>query len=242
MMTTLIIGFALGMRHGTDPDHLTAIDGLSRIRPRATNGLLFAIGHGLVVTMLAVGAGKLLADRVAFIGPWLLILIGFINLAKLLQKSPPGVIGEKSTRPIVLQPFLLGMLLAAGFETASQLSALFLAGAMNPWLLGSVFTAGMVLVDGFDGYLAASTQHLAAAGAAAARHASRLLGILVVVFSFGIGGAELLGFDLTRVALPLGLGLFVVVITIRVRARSGGSPLGLRRVFPLSRSTAAYYE
>ena len=236
-MTTLIIGFALGMRHGTDPDHLTAIDGLSRIRPRATNGLLFAIGHGLVVTMLAVGAGKLLADRVAFIGPWLLILIGFINLAKLLQKSPSGIAEEKSTRPIVVQPFLLGMLLAAGFESASQLSALFLAGAMNPWLLGSVFTVGMVLVDGFDGYLAASTQYLAAAGAAAARNASRLLGILVVVFSFGLGGAELLGFDLTRIALPLGLGLFVVVITIRVRARSGGSPLGLRRVFPLSRST-----
>jgi len=236
-MTTLIIGFALGMRHGTDPDHLTAIDGLSRIRPRATNGLLFAIGHGLVVTMLAVGAGKLLADRVAFIGPWLLILIGFINLAKLLQKSPSGIAEEKSTRPIVVQPFLLGMLLAAGFESASQLSALFLAGAMNPWLLGSVFTVGMVLVDGFDGYLAASTQYLAAAGATAARNASRLLGILVVVFSFGLGGAELLGFDLTRIALPLGLGLFVVVITIRVRARSGGNPLGLRRVFPLSRST-----
>ena len=236
-MTTLIIGFALGMRHGTDPDHLTAIDGLSRIRPRATNGLLFAIGHGLVVTMLAVGAGKLLADRVAFIGPWLLILIGFINLAKLPQKAPSGVAEEKSTRPIVVQPFLLGMLLAAGVESASQLSALFLAGAMNPWLLGSVFTVGMVLVDGFDGYLAASTQYLAAAGAAAARNASRLLGILVVVFSFGLGGAELLGFDLTRIALPLGLGLFVVVITIRVRARSGGNPLGLRRVFPLSRST-----
>ena len=236
-MTTLIIGFALGMRHGTDPDHLTAIDGLSRIRPRATNGLLFAIGHGLVVTMLAVGAGKLLADRVAFIGPWLLILIGFINLAKLLQKSPSGIAEEKSTRPIVVQPFLLGMLLAAGFESASQLSALFLAGAMNPWLLGSVFTVGMVLVDGFDGYLAASTQYLAAAGATAARNASRLLGILVVVFSFGLGGAELLGFDLTRIALPLGLGLFVVVITIRVRARSGGNPLGLQRVFPLSRST-----
>lgn len=236
-MTTLIIGFALGMRHGTDPDHLTAIDGLSRIRPRATNGLLFAIGHGLVVTMLAVGAGKLLADRVAFIGPWLLILIGFINLAKLLQKSPSGIAEEKSTRPIVIQPFLLGMLLAAGFESASQLSALFLAGAMNPWLLGSVFTVGMVLVDGFDGYLAASTQYLAAAGATAARNASRLLGILVVVFSFGLGGAELLGFDLTRIALPLGLGLFVVVITIRVRARSGGNPLGLQRVFPLSRST-----
>jgi high-affinity nickel-transport protein len=229
-MTTLIIGFALGMRHGTDPDHLTAVDGLSRIRPRATNGLFFALGHGLVVTMLAVGAGRILADRAAFIGPWLLILIGLINLAKLIQKSPTGASAERQTRPIVVQPFLLGMLLAAGFETASQLSALILAGATNPWVLGSVFTAGMILVDGFDGYFAASTQHLAAAGEAAARTASRLLGILVVVFSFVLGGAELLGLDLARFALPLGLGLFAVVITIRVRARSSAGPLAFRRI------------
>jgi nickel/cobalt transporter (NiCoT) family protein len=50
MNSTLWIALALGLRHATDPDHLTAIDGLSRMRPRATNGLLFALGHGLVVT------------------------------------------------------------------------------------------------------------------------------------------------------------------------------------------------
>jgi len=36
-MTTLIVGFALGMRHEIDPDHLTAIDGLNRLRPWAAN-------------------------------------------------------------------------------------------------------------------------------------------------------------------------------------------------------------
>jgi high-affinity nickel-transport protein len=46
---------------------------------------------------------------------------------------------------------MLGMLLAAGFETASQFSALILAGKTNSWLLGAVFTGGMVLVDGLDG-------------------------------------------------------------------------------------------
>ena len=30
-MTTLLMGMALGMRHGTDPDHLTAIDGFDWI-------------------------------------------------------------------------------------------------------------------------------------------------------------------------------------------------------------------
>ena len=32
----LIIGLALGMRHAVDPDHLAAIDGLTRLRPRRT--------------------------------------------------------------------------------------------------------------------------------------------------------------------------------------------------------------
>jgi nickel/cobalt transporter (NiCoT) family protein len=67
--STLVVAFALGVRHGTDPDHLTAIDGMARIRPRPTNGLLFAIGHGLVVTMLAAGVGHVIAGRLAFVGP-----------------------------------------------------------------------------------------------------------------------------------------------------------------------------
>lgn len=220
-MTTLLIAFALGVRHGTDPDHLTAIDGLSRIRPRATNGLYFALGHGLVVTMLAVGIGQVVSDRVAFLGPWLLIFIGVVNLVRLFRKPDHAL--AKIKRPIVAQPFLLGILLAAGFETASQFSALILAGKTNPWLFGAVFTSGMILVDGFDGYLAASTQNLAGTGVTNARKASQALGILVVVSSFALGGAELMGVDLGHFALPLGLALFAIVISIRLWARSGSA-------------------
>ncbi|GAC1438486.1 MAG: hypothetical protein NVS1B11_30760 [Terriglobales bacterium] len=217
MNATLIVGLALGMRHGTDPDHLAAIDGLTRIRPRSTNGIFFALGHGFVVTMLAVGIGHVIAARFAFIGPWTLILIGTANLWRILfAPRLPKIV----KRPIVAQPFLLGMLLAAGFETASQLSALILAGRINAWLLGIFFSGGMLLVDGLDGYLAASTQQLAAVGHANAKAASRLLGLLVVIFSFGLGGAELTDMNLDRFALPLGLTLFAMVIGIRVWARS----------------------
>jgi high-affinity nickel-transport protein len=217
MNPTLLIGLALGMRHGTDPDHLAAIDGLTRIRPRSANGVLFALGHGFVVTLLAAGIGSVFAGRFAFIGPWTLILIGAANLWRILRGSQqPAAV----KRPIVAQPFLLGMLLAAGFETASQLSALILAGQTNAWFLGAFFSCGMLLVDGLDGFLAASTQRLAATGQSSAQAASRFLGILVVVFSFGLGGAELAGLELDRFALPLGLTLFVTVIGIRVWARS----------------------
>jgi high-affinity nickel-transport protein len=224
MDTTLIIGFALGLRHGTDPDHLTAIDGLSRIRPRASNGLYFALGHGFVVTALAAGVGQVIAGQAAFLGPWVLILIGSVNLWKLLR---PAQSARVTKGPIVVQPFLLGMLLAAGFETASQLSVLLLAGETNPWLLGAAFCGGMVLVDGIDGYLAASTQNRAATGEQNARSASRWLGVLVVVFSFGLGGADLLGVELDHFAMPLGLALFAIVSAIRVWARSSASqPFG----------------
>jgi len=218
MNSTLWIALALGLRHGTDPDHLTAIDGLSRVRPRATNGLLFALGHGFVVTLLAAGVGHVAAGRVSFLGPWMLILVGAVNLWKVLRPSPmaPAV-----RRPMVAQPFLLGMLLAAGFETASQLSALILAGKTNPWMLGAAFSCGMMLVDGLDGYLAASTIGLAARGGTNARIASRWLGILVVTFSFGLGAAELTGVEMDLLALPLGLTLFAIVIAIRLWARRG---------------------
>jgi nickel/cobalt transporter (NiCoT) family protein len=217
MNSVAIIGVALGMRHGTDPDHLAAIDGLTRIRPRATNGVFFALGHALIVILLAVGIGHLLADRFAFVGPWSLILIGAVNLWRLVRGSN-HVHAHKHR--VIAQPFLLGMLLAAGFETASQLSALVLAGQNSAFLVGAAFSSGMVLVDGLDGYLAASTQRLAAYGEAKAKSASRLLGLIVVIFAFTLGGAELSGVELTGIALPLGLSLFVVVIGIRFWARS----------------------
>src|ERR1700736_6808883 len=110
---SLVMGLALGMRHGTDPDHLAAIDGLTRIRPRTTNGIYFALGHALVVMLLAMGLGHFLASRLAFVGPWSLIVIGLVNLWRLLRGAAAPRI---TSRPIVVQPVLLGMLLAAGFE------------------------------------------------------------------------------------------------------------------------------
>jgi high-affinity nickel-transport protein len=216
MNSIAIMGIALGMRHGADPDHLAAIDGLTRIRPRASNGVYFALGHALVMIILAVGIGRLLAGRFAFLGPWSLILLGALNLWGLLR-------GSNQLQPhkhlVIAQPFLLGMLLATGFETASQLSALILAGQNNAFLVGGAFSLGMLLVDGLDGYFAASTVRLAAFGEVRAKSASRVLSVIVVIFAFTLGGAELIGVELTGIALPLGLSLFIIVLGIRIWAR-----------------------
>lgn len=215
MTWTALLGVALGMRHGADPDHLAAIDGLTRVRPRAMNGVYFALGHGVIVMTLAVGLGQFLDERLTFLGPWSLILIGIVNLWRLLTPTRP----TPAARFTIVQPFVLGMVLALGFETASQLSALLLAGRTNAWVLGTAFSLGMVLVDGADGYFAASMQRAAGAGGARAALGSRLLGVIVVVFAFGLGGAGLLGLDAEAIALPLGVALFCAVLSIRIWVR-----------------------
>ena len=65
-------------------------------------------------------------------------------------------------------------------------------------------------------YLASRTQRQAIAGGHRAVRASRALGIFVVVFSFGLGGAELLNLNIDRFALPLGCVLFVYLIALRI--------------------------
>lgn len=91
-----------------------------------------------------------------------------------------------------------------------------LAADINPWVLGAMFSAGIILVDGMDGYLASRTQHQAMRGGGRALRASRALGIFVVVFSFGLGTAELLNWNVDRIALPLGCVLFIYLIALRI--------------------------
>jgi high-affinity nickel-transport protein len=142
------------------------------------------------------------------------MLLGAINLWRSRKRPVHHHLGLSHIARS--SPLLLGILFGAGFETASQLSALVLAADINPWLLGLMFSAGMMLVDGTDGYLASRTQSQAIAGGRRSLRASRSLGIFVVVFSFGLGGAEQLKLDIDRIALPLGCVLFVYLIALRV--------------------------
>lgn len=212
--TLVTVIAALGMRHGVDPDHLSVIDGLSRFHPSRWNGVYFALGHGIIVTLLAVGFGKLLAGVVAPHTVWILLALGFANLWRLWR--PKQHKHPKPPRLFQASPLLLGVLFGMGFETASQLSAILLAGQLNPWILGVVFSLGMVIVDGTDGFLAARTQQLALTGHNRSVRCSRALGVLVVVVSFGVAVGELAGVHLNLMALPLGVVLFASVVFLRL--------------------------
>jgi hypothetical protein len=100
-LTILAIGFLLGMRHATDPDHVIAVSTIvSRERSilkAGSIGILWGVGHTL--TILGVGAGIILFDLAipARVGltmelsvGLMLVLLGVLNLTGALTW-----IGEK---------------------------------------------------------------------------------------------------------------------------------------------------
>jgi len=108
----LVIGFFLGMRHATDPDHVIAVSTIvSRERSLARAGLIGAFwGLGHTITIVIVGAGIIVFNLVIpprigltmeFAVGLMLILLGILNLtgvSKWLSEkfSPahPHVVGE----------------------------------------------------------------------------------------------------------------------------------------------------
>lgn len=220
MFSTLMLVLTLGMRHGVDADHLAAIDGFSRLRPSRWNGVLFGLGHGLVVTALALLIGRLTHDLdFGWLAPWLFLCVAVLNLWRLLRPAPHTHLAPKAA--LAASPFVMGLLLALGMETSSQLSALSLSSQVPPLLLGLTFTLGMILTDGLDGLLASALQLGQHANPRRADLASRAMGWMVVALSLGFAGAGFADLDVDRVAGPLGMATFGALVGLRVWSRGG---------------------
>lgn len=213
----LALVFALGLRHGLDADHLAAIDGFARLRPSRWNGVLFALGHGGVVTILALGVGQLLGETdLEWLSPWLFLLVAGANLYRLRRVAPHthhAAQPSLMSRWFTLGPLAMGILLAIGFETATQLSALSLTVHTSPLWLGAAFTLGMLITDGVNGLLAARVQR---SHGPRAEVASRAIGWLVVFLSSGLAIGHFAGIDTGVLALPLGTLMFAGLIGLRV--------------------------
>lgn len=214
----LVLMFVLGLRHGLDPDHIACIDGLTW---RALShehghadwiGTLFAIGHGLLVTSIAVGVSKLthtlsVPDTVVTIFGWiptlLLLLVGTMNLRLLMRRDPSYVPTGWKLRLIPKRlrnhssPWavvVIGVLFATVFDTATQASAWgYVAsnkggGLVAAFLAGIVFTVGMVITDTLDGRLICRISRMSHThdGQAAGRRFRRALGWLIVGISYGV--------------------------------------------------------
>lgn len=211
----LLLMLVLGLRHGLDPDHIACIDGLTwramqhGHRHGPWVGTLFAIGHGLLVTIIAVVVSQVgrafdvpagFAQLLRWAPTALLLLVAFLNLRQLLASAaqdaptsfrlrmiPPWLSNHAAPWAVVLT----GALFAAVFDTATQASAWgYVAGneggrAIAALLAGLVFTFGMGVTDTIDGRL------LWRIGRSAGRRQTaqkfrRILGWLVVAISCGV--------------------------------------------------------
>lgn len=213
-LSGFMLMFVLGLRHGLDPDHIACIDGLTwrtidhnrDLAPWV--GTLFAIGHGLLVTGIAVGVNQLSrgihvpGTAVAVFG-WiptlLLLLVGTLNLRRLLSphrhyrptgwklRLIPRRLREHSN-PLAI--VLIGVLFATVFDTATQASAWGYVATNNGGILaaagaGLTFTLGMIITDTLDGRLLCRIVRRAD-GEAAGRRYRRVLGWLIVALSYGV--------------------------------------------------------
>jgi high-affinity nickel-transport protein len=208
----------LGLRHGLDPDHIAIIDGISiqltqqksKLAPWV--GTLFALGHGLVITVIAfaISNGSKYFNFSSSSVEWiqwvpivLLVLVGYLNLRSLLKNKmyqPAGwrthLIPKKltnSTSPLSI--LLVGILFAMVFDTATQAAAWGYAASSfgSSWaalLLGLVFTCGMVITDTIDGRLLYKISLKATTDETVWQY-RRTLGWIIVVSSFAIAAYKI---------------------------------------------------
>ena len=240
--------FILGLRHGMDPDHLVTIDGMARFnavqRPRLSrlSGLLFSLGHGAVVTLVAVIVATVAREWRA--PEWLELTGAGVSILFLLGLAVANLIAVVRTRPgevvktVGLKSRLLGSLVetshpaviasvgaafALSFDTISQAMLFSIAGSsVAGWMfaavLGLVFTAGMVTTDALNGFTMSKLIYRADRRAAIA---SRIMSLAVASLSLlvaGLGLARLYWPVVDERFEGLGLGLGVAVVLAMVAA------------------------
>lgn len=227
--------FALGLRHGLDPDHLVAIDGLTRSSRSRWSGFFFSLGHGIVITLLGVVLALAATDwqppgwvegvgTLVSIG--ILVALGAANLAMSLRPLQDGhvpMVGlrgrwlterlARASHPVVVAA--IGAAFAVSFDTLSHALLFSASGAAGAgWLvaaaLGLVFTCGMVITDALNGWWVARM-----IGSSDAR-GSRWISLTVALLCFGIAAT-----GLARVELPsfVGIGTFAIVMSAWLVAR-----------------------
>jgi high-affinity nickel-transport protein len=205
--------FLLGLRHGIEPDHIAAIDGLTlrahdhRERHAPWTGSLFALGHGLAIAVIAIGV-SLLAASFSLPGPlvevvdWLpivlLSLLGLWNLRALLM---PGTYRPNSVRMKLIPAALrertdvwstvaIGLFFALVIDTVAHISAWSVfATHQGGWWAGAIagllFSVGMLIASTADSQLISRVLRNAGSEAAASK-LRRGIGWFVVLLSFGV--------------------------------------------------------
>lgn len=174
--------FVLGLRHGADPDHLAAIDNMTRNsvkrEPHVSRfiGSLFAGGHTIMIFAIAALLGLLgsrfssahatIENAGTTVSVVALVFIAALNLRQLAAGETDRLAGTKyrllprflrtATSPWVAFP--VGVLFGFGFETSSQIAAYAVAfgadaGVAGALIVASMFCVGMTCTDTLDSVL-----------------------------------------------------------------------------------------
>lgn len=213
-----LLAFLFGVKHGFDADHLATVDALTRMSAdsacRARSGAGFSLGHGAAVVCMALLAGLLqqqarlppvLQAGLAALSASIMLGLGVVNLRAALSATahePARLTGLRSQLLLPLlaglagrpaAPWLVGGLFALSFDTLSLAAVFALTGAA--WgglpmtlLLAAVFTLGMLLVDGLNGWWVARMLHRSDV---LARRAAWLMALAVGMVSLAIGACAL---------------------------------------------------
>src|SRR5450830_523777 len=237
------LAFSLGLRHGLDTDHLLAIDAMSRLysprHPRLARccGLLFSLGHGLVVLSIALGVHLLrahgsppawLALSGSLVSIGLLLILGLGNLSHwhvstphLAQTGAPGSplwlaqgLLKRCEHPAVA--LLVGALFAVSYDTVAQ---------------AVLFGSNVLHVDPPRAGGWGPCWH----GTSAARHLGRAMGMTVAVMSLcaaALGLARLCSSRFDQWAQNAGLYLSLGTVVMLV-ATFWGNRLASRRAHPV---------
>ena len=251
--STLWLMFVLGLRHGLDPDHVAVIDNIvfravdDRPRLAQWTGTLFALGHSLSFTVVAVFV-SLAAEAVSipeWIGPVvdgaviaLLLLVGVLNLSALLRRADYTPVGwraglvplklRNSTHPLAILG--IGVIFGLVFDTATQAAAwgavaATKGGAPAALLIAAAFAAGMLIADTLDSQIVGRLLRTSGRTDAVVRRYRRGVGWVVVGLSFGMAGyglAETSGLDIglsDRLFTALGIVAAGVIIILLVLSR-----------------------
>ncbi|TAN04276.1 MAG: hypothetical protein EPN36_09445 [Rhodanobacteraceae bacterium] len=213
-LTALFLMLALGVRHGLDPEHIAIVNSVtlraveSERRWPTASGLWFALGHGFIITLVAIAFVGLL-DIVRLPGwamvlaTWLptliLLAVAVANLRELMRGSNdyrpasikrrllPRALGDSSSPLAIL---LIGVVFAPFVDPASQAAVWgYVAGtsASPGWvaLLGVVLTLAMAVTCTLEAHAVVRLTRASATAAAARR---RAVGWLIVGFSFLLVG------------------------------------------------------
>lgn len=238
MTASLLAALLLGLRHGADPDHLAAIDNLTRSsassHPRSSKfvGTLFAAGHTVMILAIAAVIGAIGERFTTFgaglerTGTWLsvvvLIVMAMLNVRRLLTSSEVAPVGlrtrlfaslmRRGNNVLVALP--VGFLFGIGFETSSQIAAfvVFASGRLTSALaIGVAFCIGMILTDTSDSVLVA---RLVRDGTGIA--AARTWIWAVTLLAIGVALYEMLGLLGYRVPLSELAFSGILVLTLLV--------------------------